>query len=244
MECISPPAVSDGQLLAYLDDDADAETRLHLARCADCRQRAQGLARTHRQLTTHLYRVVCPSSIQLGEYQLALLPTAQMKQVAQHVADCPHCTRELHQLRDYLTELAPTLEAAPLSLLADGVRVVVARLMHGLAGFTAVSQPMPALAGVRGEQRSQYTYEADNIQIILDVQPDPVRSHQKGIVGLVLGVDEAQPLEAQLYQGEQCIAATRVDMLGNFIFSGLSSGSYRLNLANSTIEIRLGDLLI
>jgi hypothetical protein len=244
MVCISPPAVSDGQLLAYLDESADAETTLHLARCAACRQRAQTLARTQRRLAEHIYRVACPISVVLGEYQLALLPAEQMKQLATHIADCPHCTRELQQLHTYLTDLAPALDVDPLAVLGEHARVVVARLAHGLAGLTAASHPMPALAGVRGEQMPQYTYEAGDVQVILDIQPDAVRSDQKGIIGLVLGLEGAPSLEAQLYRESQLIATTQVDELGNFIFGALSSGVYELNLRNPTIEIQIGDLSI
>ena len=50
-------------------------------------------------LTAQLYRITCPSSEELGEYHLHMLPAEQTTAVAQHLRTCPHCTRELAELK-------------------------------------------------------------------------------------------------------------------------------------------------
>ncbi|MEJ2266384.1 MAG: DUF4173 domain-containing protein, partial [Anaerolineales bacterium] len=55
-----------------------------------------------KKLTKILYRRACPDGIALGEYETGLLPEAQVRQIRQHVSECPRCQRELEQLRDFL----------------------------------------------------------------------------------------------------------------------------------------------
>src|SRR6185503_18641157 len=112
MNCISPPELEDYQLLAYLDGEANQGITSHLERCEYCHERANALARFQDRLKSRLYRVSCPSSLELGEYHLRLLPAPQMLLVAQHVRECPHCERELAQLQDFLSELMPTPEGS------------------------------------------------------------------------------------------------------------------------------------
>lgn len=169
MNCISPPELDDRQLLAYIDGDADHQVATHLAQCPYCREKARHLSHWQNQLTAKLYRINCPSSIELGDYHLGLLPTAQTVSIAQHVSDCPHCKREVAQLRDYLRgELAPASEVGPM----ERAKVLIARLVGGpgepgLDGRLALA---PVLAGIRGEAKGPLTLEADGILIVLDVQ--------------------------------------------------------------------------
>src|SRR5688500_11337512 len=123
MECISPPALTDGQLLAYVEGDADADTAAHIHRCAYCRERAPDLAQVNRQLAARVYRVACPSSVELSEYQLGLLTAEQMPAIQQHLQDCLHCTRELQQLGGFLADLAPALEPDLLQGIVEPIRI-------------------------------------------------------------------------------------------------------------------------
>jgi hypothetical protein len=43
MECVSPPELNDEQLLRHLDDEADDQVEMHVARCSHCRERAADL---------------------------------------------------------------------------------------------------------------------------------------------------------------------------------------------------------
>jgi len=129
MNCISPPELEADQLLTYLDGEADQGTISHLEDCEYCREKANSLARLQDRLSSRLYRITCPSSLELGEYHLRILPPSQMLIVAQHVRECPHCGRELAGLEAYLAEPAP-----PPGLL-EPARVLIAQLVGGQSGF-------------------------------------------------------------------------------------------------------------
>src|SRR4029453_18409711 len=66
MQCMSPPELNDGQLLAYLDDATDAVVARHLADCPACRQRAGQLARLLGRMTSALYRLPRPPPARAG----------------------------------------------------------------------------------------------------------------------------------------------------------------------------------
>src|SRR5258706_10886523 len=102
MNCIFPPELEDYQLLAYLDGEADHITTLHLERCEYCRGKAHKLARFQDSLTSRLYRVTCPSTLELGEYYFKMLPASQMLVLAQHVRECSHCANEVAHLMELL----------------------------------------------------------------------------------------------------------------------------------------------
>ena len=114
MVCVSPPEPEDTLILAYLDGEADLDVQAHLERCPHCRQRAAQLAALHGRLAAGLYRAVCPTPHELGEYHLGLLPPGQAAAIAQHLADCPHCTQEMAHLRVFMASRAPAREPSPL----------------------------------------------------------------------------------------------------------------------------------
>ena len=169
MNCVSPPALDDRQLLGSLDGEDVSQVAIHLAHCSYCRAKAVQLGRLQNQLTARLYRLDCPTPVELGDYQLGLLPIEQKRSVAAHLVECPHCASEYAQLKTYLSELAPSAETG----LLDRARVLVARLVDG--GKDAL-QPRtgglaPAFAMLRGDMQGPITLEADGILIMLVAQP-------------------------------------------------------------------------
>ena len=245
MACTSPPELNDRDLLTYLDGEADHHTLTHLENCPHCREKARRLTFLQDRLTTQLYRVTCPPPMDLGEYHLGMLPRDQAVTVTHHLAECSHCTREVAQLRDYLTELAPALEPSPLERIKERARVLVARLVNGRleTGLLAQPVPVPAYAGVRGEEREPYLYQADDVQIAIEVQDDAERPGRKVILGLVLGA-ECAGLEAHLWRDDQRIAVVPVDELGNFVIPDMVPGSYELILSGPEAEIHIQDLQV
>jgi hypothetical protein len=239
MACVSPPELDDKTLLAYIDGEADPEVGAHLERCPHCRDRAQRLARLQDRLTSQLYRFTCPSPAELGEYHLGLLPSDQAADVASHLAECPHCTREIAQLKDYLSELKPDLEFS----LQERIRVLVARLVRARRGNGASGALSPAYAGLRGEAEGPYLYQADDIQIAVEIQDDIERQGRKVLLGLVTNTDP-QKLEVHLWQADRRITTTPVDELGTFIIPNVAPGNYELILSGPEVEIHIQGLEI
>ena len=245
MACTSPPAPADTDLLAYLDGELDDRVAIHLERCPHCRMRAQGLAHLQDQLTARLYRFDCPSPADLGEYHFGLVPPDQAEVMADHITRCPHCAGEVAQLESYLADLAPDLELSPLEQARTRTRVLVARAVNAGMGIDVLPHPTAALfAGLRGDEVEPLIYEADELQVIIEVHEDPGQPFGTTLLGLVMGLEDAHQLEAHLWRADQRIASVEVEELGNFAIPDLTPGSYELILSGPEVEIHIQDLEI
>lgn len=237
MSCVIPPELDDRQLLAYLDGETDSQVAHHLDQCSHCRENARQLAHLQDQLTARLYRISCPSSLELGDYQLGLLSTAQAVAIAQHVNECPHCKREVSVLREYLNgEIEPDLQAS----LVKRVKVMIARLVRDGQGWGQPS-PVPGMVGIRGGDEGPRIYQVDGVQLALEIQDDAGSPGRKVVLGLVTGLDSTG-LRVTLRQADQIVATTSVDNVGNFAFAQLNRGHYQLILTRPEVEIHVESL--
>jgi hypothetical protein len=244
MTCVSPPELSDGDLLAYLDGEADTHAKKHLENCPSCRERAQRLARRQSDMTARVYRFDCPSPLELGEYRLDVLPADRAAGVTRHLTTCLRCTQEVAQLGGYLADLAPDLEMSPRERAGERLRVMVARLVSGGARGDLLAQPAPAYAGLRGreEQALPLIFEAEQVQVVLDVQADPAHPGRQTILGLVAGVDDPQAHQVYLWKDSQRMTAVSVDETANFVIPDLAAGRYELILSGPGVEVHVQDV--
>ena len=223
MTCISPPELEVRLLMAFLDGEADPETTLHLQQCDHCRDRVKTLEREQKLLTSRLHRAACPSTDDLGEFHLRMLPSDQMLMVSQHVRECPLCTREIEQLKEYLSDLAPGTEG---NLLQQTKRLV-AQLVSGRGAASATGEPAFAL---RGTGEGPLTFEVGGILIVIDIQQ--AVDGKLNILGQV-ATDQQDDWTAalvKLNQEDQPELTTTVDDLGAFQFEGLSPGLVDLQI--------------
>jgi hypothetical protein len=235
MNCISPPELEDRQLLAYLDGDADQQTKSHLEHCEYCREKAKALGQFQDHLSSRLYRITCPSSLELGEYHLHMLPPSQMLLVAQHLRECPHCTREIGELTDFLSDSVPTLGEG----LLGNVRVLIAQLV-GAGTQPGSTHTFPVL---RGEAKGPMLFEADGIVITLDIQSGPNR--QVSILGQVAADDQDNWLDgvAKLQQTNLSDLTVTLDDLGAFRFDVAHPGSIKLTVTSPhNIEVQIPNI--
>ena len=246
MACVSPQELADRALLAYIDGEAEDEVIAHLEGCPHCRERTRRLAQLQDCLTAQLYRFDCPSPEALGEYHLGALPSDRAAAIAHHLDGCPHCAHEVVQLGDFLADLAPDLEISPLEQATGRARVLIARLASGLTDglIMAPSQMASAYVGVRGEEREPFSYEADEIQVVVDIQEDPDQPGRKTATGLVIGVDEPRELEVHLWRDDQHLAVASVDETSNFFIPNLDPGGYELILSGPELEFHIQDLAV
>jgi hypothetical protein len=223
MNCISPPELSDRQLLEFLDGEAEPETTHHLGICQYCRNKVDALAQLQNGLTARLYRITCPSPLELGEYHLRILPSPQMLVIAQHVRECPHCEAEVAQLENFLKDLTADVKPG----LPAIVRVLVARLVGGSGEGAA---PMPAL---RGEQKGPIILEADGVVITLDVEPGSDK--QVSILGQVAADEQDQWTNAlvELQQIDRPPLTTSLDDLGAFRFEAVRPGATQIMISST-----------
>lgn len=246
MTCVSPPELADRDLLAYIDGEADDQVITHLEGCPHCRERARRLARLQDRLTARLYRFDCPSSGELGEYHLGTLPSDRAAAVARHLDGCPRCAGEVAQLRGFLADLAPDLELSPLEQARERIRVLVGRLVSGGSqeGRLRVPDLAPAYAGLRGEPEEPLFYEADEVQVVLDVQDDSDQPGRKTVLGLVIGLDHPAQIEAHLWRANQHLTTVPIEEMGNFVIPNLEPGGYELILSGPELEIHIQDLVV
>lgn len=245
MACVSPPELDDIQLLTYLDGVPDRQVADHLGLCAYCRARAARFGRMEARLRAGLYRRACPSASELGEYRLGMLARREAAAIAQHLAGCPHCAREVARLESFLGDLAPSPEPSAAVRALDQMRVLVARLVGGARG--ALSAPVPALApayaGLRGTEQEAAVYEAEGVQVAIGVQPDAGASGRQSLLGLVTGVDPRQ-FTAALWQGGRLVAMVPLDDGGNFLIPDVAPAVYELVLSAEGQEIYIEELRI
>ena len=249
MPCIASPAVDDVELLMFLDGEAESSIATHLDACAHCHARAVQLAQVQARTTAHLFRATCSTSEELREYHFGFLPADQATAITQHMALCPHCTRELVALNGYLEQdpllndpLATEADSAP--TVVERVRVVVAELLQGASGGLN-----PAFAGVRSTASLQssgenmYVYMADDVQIALRIRDDAQQPGQKVMMGLVTGM-AVDGVQVHLWQNEQLVVTHGLDMASNFLISQLVPGQYTLILSGIECKIQVPALEI
>lgn len=228
--CVFPPELDDKQLLLYLDGEADDETASHLKRCTYCRGKAETLGRLQKRLTTRLYRLTCPPPIELGEYHLRMLPASQMLVVGQHVRECSYCAHEIAQLEEFMSESEPQVG------LLGPIKVLIAQLAGGREVNN--SSLTPALAGLRGQEEEPFIYQADHVQIVIEVQDDVEQMGLKVLLGLVTGL-ESNAFIIQVSRDGQIITTSPIDEIGNFVISHLVPGQYELKFTSSNLEIQI-----
>ncbi len=220
--CISPPELSDKQLWAYLDHpESNQEIALHLTSCPYCRQKAETLERFQKTLTSQLYRIDCPSPLELGEYHLRMVPASQMLIIRQHLQECPHCAREVAQLEEFfLGDLVPMGN----SLLGQA-RVLIAKFVNGKPG-----ESTPTFAALRGEVKGPITLEAEGLIIVLDIEN--TNEGKVNILGQVAADDQDQWTGAlvKVHQDGELEFSTTVDDLGAFRSEGIMPGSKELQM--------------
>jgi hypothetical protein len=161
-----------------------------------------------------------------------MLPSDQMLITSQHVRECPLCTREINQLKEFLSDLTPNAED---NLLLK-TKVLIARLVGEQDGSSAIGEPSLAL---RGESEGPITFVVEGIVIVLDVQP--TNEGKVNILGQVAADDQDAWFDAlaALYQDGQLEISTTVDDLGTFHFNSIFPGQKELHITpkNGTVVV-------
>src|SRR5215211_6835954 len=149
MKCITSPALDDSQIVSYIEGEADESVVAHIKECPFCSEKANQWTLLQNSLRKQLYRVTCPTPMELGDYHLGFLPDPQKLVVAQHVRECLLCRREMAELADFLVDLAPEVS------LLGAAKFLIARLLGGNSA--------PTFAALRGEVKGPLTFEADGV---------------------------------------------------------------------------------
>jgi hypothetical protein len=212
------------------------ERQAHLKQCVQCQQRLAEIQHVNTILLSRLYRIFCPSSMDISLYCADLLPSAATFSIVKHVLNCPLCTREVAETRTFIKvrDLEPAF--APLA----AMRRVIGILLG----------PQLQLA-TRGVARSvaqaiwSHQYRAGDINLSLHLMPSSNNDYVLlGVLGsadsengedlfegaeAVIGAGSSLAATAQISLPEtEPVLRTLVDDLGNFAFASIARGEYTL----------------
>jgi hypothetical protein len=191
------------------------------------------MSELEQRITRTLYRSSCPSSTELGEYHLELLPEDRAAAVRQHLVDCPYCSAEVAQLKAFLREVETDLDYS----LAEKIQIWIA---ERIPQFPDSQEMTPAFA-LRGSERPPQVYRAGEAEVTLEYESDPAQKGKGTLLGLLSGVDP-KGLQATLWKAERKVDATTLDELGNFVLDGIEADHYQLILTGESFEIHLDDV--
>lgn len=230
--CTCATTPDDARLLAFLDGEPDPALAVDLVKCAACRERLATLDVQQRSLMMNLRQTDTPSSLELGEYVLGLIPDTRKREIETYLRSSERGRADVAQIRSYLDSLKGDIEYTPL----ERVQVLVAELVRGF-GPAAGPAFAPALAGIRGAAVDDGTrlYRAGDVSIALDVME---AGSSRTVLGLVSGA-EADGLEVELWQGDALAKVVPVDDVGNFTLENVARGQYTLALTAADIEIHV-----
>jgi hypothetical protein len=245
--CTQGHALDDLELIAAIDGEASSEVMAHLRACHACAARAQHFAGLQGLLRRRFFRMFCPSTDDLVAFHHGMPPGEQHTSIAAHVADCPHCYRELSLLKQIATDAlagrAPPVFGSEYADLHDEVRELPAE--EALVGLRQVIAAAPlghslgeAPNGSRvargASEFAQYAYQAENLQITIDVQPAFDRSDRRTLTGVLFLDNDLPPggcqASAHSARDNQLIQTAELDKLGYFVFPNMLPGVYRLFL--------------
>jgi hypothetical protein len=242
MECIAPHEITEEQLLAYSDGEADDTTLEHIGRCPYCVERARAIAANQSTLRILFQRIECPSAHTLGEFHLGLLSADERAAINDHLKSCPDCVTEVSDLDHFLQDVPITLTAPPLQ---TQLKRLVARLATPPPG-PAAQQPALAFRGAAAAPLD--VYQAEDIKMVVGLEADGLRAGRKMLLGFT--TREGKPIESltgahvQLSRRGQTVALERVDTLGNFVFCDLTSGEYELVLFTDQEQVVIETIVI
>lgn len=223
-----PSGITDTELLTYIEGEATDELVKRIEQSKTLLQRVRRLEQETKWLTANLFRQACPNTDDLGDFHLGLLPEAQVRSIEQHLAHCPYCSRELVQYQDFLGD--PPEQPS----LAKRVVLSLARLLDE----TLLPQQMLSPAySLRGED-SVTLYQANGLQISLDVQEDVEKPGHKSIVGVITGAD-AQAFTVDLWQDGEYLDTALIDETGGFTLSALLPGVYELIIKGADVIVHI-----
>jgi hypothetical protein len=201
-----------------------------------------------KELKAILFRHLCPTQMELGDYVLDLLDPGRRQEIAFHIAECVHCPGDLVQIREFLTLQEPQPNELPETpSLVERARIFVVNLLSPPPEVLAPATLQPALRGEEGEMQTE-TYHFGPYLVALSLQKDPTQLDSFYLLGDVLPVDEDdwdfRDWQAHLFRSDVPVATVALDREGHFSFDDLliADVPYELILSGPDTEIYLQNL--
>lgn len=236
--CIDPRLIKEGDLIAYVDGEAEGWLREHVDCCPTCASKVTQLRKASQGLLEHIYRASCPEPERWGQYHFNFLSSQEELVMAAHLRTCLHCTQELQTLTTlFPLEPEDSLIEMVKRLFQDTVKVIETSLMPS-------RRLRPARVRKRARQRDTQTYHADGLNVLLDFQPLTREKESGRLLGSVLLNEIGRDSQAWLFEEGKRPFSTPIDDRGTFIFEKIRHGHYDLALEMEKQAILLREVML
>lgn len=88
------PRVTSNEIVRHVDQGTNGELQARIKSCPACTHAAKEMRVLQAKLITRLYRVTCPTSLELGEYKLGMLDKQRAYEIKNHLVICQKCRQE------------------------------------------------------------------------------------------------------------------------------------------------------
>lgn len=244
---MSEEKISRGQLLAYLDGEADPQTAALIQQSPTYRRQAEELAQYRQFLSETLRLTTPPDPLLLAEYDLDLLSPEQAAAVHLYLEHHPHAAAQLEALRAIWRQYAPTraVRSTPASAESKPLQALKLWLAEKLS--PPLPGSLPALAGVRGQ--TELVYQAGPVQLVIEVDDALGQLARKNLTGLLLGLPDGMwRVRCWSVADSEQEWETAVDLDHTFLLDNLPTGQYALLVYNQEdtdpIEIYVESLTV
>ncbi|BCX05584.1 MAG: hypothetical protein KatS3mg053_3522 [Candidatus Roseilinea sp.] len=220
--CSCPPALTEDELEAALSGVRDAAVEAHLVQCAYCAARLAAMQRFERTLQARLARHDCPAVSVLGDYVLGLLDAESKRRLEAHLESCARCTRELHTIREALSDQTAAQPVRHPHAESESVGDRLVRLAASLQRRIASLLPVEPRLALRGDDRTMRILAATTHQrIFLEATS---HGDRRRLTGQVLSEDRDAWHGAfvEVYHGDDLAAISILDDMCEFACDGLT----------------------
>ncbi len=206
-----------------------------------------------KKLKSTLYRLDCPSDLELGEFEMGFLEaTGRGEEIFSHTAHCPHCLADLAQIRQYMAlplvddSLIRSSRAKKTPFL-EKVKVIFVDLLSPPQDLFSNVSFQPAMRGIQ-ESMDTRVFQVDSYVIALSAVKNLSSWQKQQIIGDISPMmDEGESFQkwsAFLWRDGKLLATTPIGDDSHFIFDDIQFANmpHELILSGPKVEIHLQNL--
>jgi hypothetical protein len=199
-----------------------------------------------------LYRLECPSKMDLGEYEIGMLDLFRSEAISEHISSCQLCQADLAQLRQFMStpvyEMFPAGASGTESLsLLEKIKIIVIDLLSPPEGVLVPTAVQPAMRGADDDIATRL-FHVDPYIISLSAIRDSYGQRKQNIIGDIIPTSDEEVSFHQwttfLWRDGELLGTSRVDEDSNFYFEdvAIENHLHDLVLSGPSIEIHLQNL--
>jgi anti-sigma factor RsiW len=229
LPCSLPPPLTEDQITAALDGEAESSVLHHLDQCPGCRVRFEQARQVEQMLSTRLH----PSSQELGDYHLGLIRESSDRiMIERHLDRCAACREEIADLNLFLADEQVAISQAQPESTKSG-RLSLAAVHRHLSELIAQLAPGTPSLALRGVATGPIMLEADGTTVFLETQ----QTHDGLILaGQIVAEDTQRWVGAlvMLRQTNDTLMTVLVDDAGQFRCGGIRAGVVAIRITSAT----------